>query len=79
MNKIALSLVAFAAISTAAFAAERTDIDPRDRGDYGSSVSVNTTQDSAAFAVGFEADTGRTLTAFERVTMQSWENENSGH
>ncbi len=76
MNKIILSLAALAALSTAALAA-RTDIDPRDR-DQNSGYWVQV-QDTAPLYVGRSATGKAGLTAYERVLLQSQENENSGN
>lgn len=77
MNKIILGLIAVASLSTVALASDRTDIDPRDRGQVaGVSVWSN---DSAPLYVEGNATHNSGLTSFERVQAQSAENENSGN
>ncbi|MCB1377485.1 MAG: hypothetical protein KDK89_03790 [Alphaproteobacteria bacterium] len=67
MKKIALSLVTLAALSSAAFAFERTDIDPRDRNwSYGSTAAPVTL--TSPFAVEQSAVP---MTNFERLTERS--------
>jgi hypothetical protein len=70
MNKFALGFLALTAISTAALA-ERTDIDPRDR------MPVAGT--SVVESEGAMMPAGGSLSAFERVQLQSAENENGGN
>ena len=77
MNKIILSLAALAALSTASFAAERTDIDPRDRDQTsGYTLQIN---EVAPLYVGSGIASKAGLTAFERTQLQSAENENGGN
>lgn len=77
MKKIVLTLAALAALSTAALA--RTDIDPRDRNDAGSSVNMvygtYAAPASSAFAVPGDDTAG--LSNFQRLTWQSIQNEDS--
>ena len=80
MKKIAISLIALTALSTAAFAGESRGYDLRDSdtyfGKYSTQVKVQPTG-SNALAVASE-NTG-TLTAFERMQKTAQENEVSGH
>lgn len=77
MKKIALTLAALAALSSAALASQR-GYDLRDSdtyfGKYATASQSNV--DVNAFAAA-EGKAG--LTAFERLQLQSQENENSGH
>lgn len=83
MKKIIIALAALATLSTASLA--RTDIDPRDRanGDINAASSAYVlsgggsavTSDASAFAV----EGGAGGSAFQRMMLQSQENENSGH
>lgn len=87
MKKIIITIAALAALTTASFAGQRTDVDARDRamgdinavgsafeqGFVGNDVSNN---GSAAFAID-DSRSGASLSAFERVTRQSIQNENS--
>lgn len=79
MKTISLSLIALAALSSAALASERTDIDPRDRNDTGSPLVMvggsYAVGDEAAFAVAYGDTSGSSN--FERLTMQSIINEDS--
>lgn len=77
MNKIILGLIAAASLSTAALASERTDIDPRDRAQT-EGVSV-WSSDTAPLLVNGHAVSKSGLTAYERLQLQSAENENSGN
>ena len=80
MKKIAISLLALAAVSTVAFAGESRGYDLRDSptyfGKYSNQVKNQSTS-SNAFAVAKE-NTGA-LTAYERMLQISKENENGGH
>jgi hypothetical protein len=75
MKKIALGLFALAALSTAAVANQRTDIDPRDRQQWSSSTTVQT----EAFAVKENTGSKTGLTAYERSRLQAAENESGGN
>lgn len=87
MKKIALSLIAIAALSTSALA--RTDIDPRDRdgATWAPAAAMSYATEAAAMKVKTIRYSGevmpdrdpKTLTAFERLQLQSMENENSGN
>ena len=70
MKKLALGLFTLAAISTSAFA-ERTDIDQRDR--------QPTASTSVVQSVGAMIGARGSSSAFERLQMQSAENENGGN
>ena len=79
MKKIAFSLVALAALSSNALAFKRADDDraraPAVESTYSSRSSSN---DSAAFtAAGEDGNAGRS--AYERLWLQSQENENGGN
>lgn len=79
MKKIAISLLALAAVSTVAFADQnRGDLrdSPTYFGKYSNQVKNKSTS-SNAFAVAKE-NTGA-LTAYERMLQTSKENENGGH
>jgi hypothetical protein len=73
MKKIAISLFALAAISTASFAADHDD-DHRSASAY-LGTQLNDKSTSANAIVIAKKETG-TLTAFERMNMIAWENEN---
>ena len=83
MNKLIITLAALAALSTATFAGQRTDVDLRDRmaGDINISGSIsggsvgNGTAQSAAFAVAAP----HAETAFERMNRLHLEYEFGGH
>jgi hypothetical protein len=74
MNKIAISLIALAALSTASFASGNRNYDLRDADTYNGQVSGN---------VGVNAFTidsnGRTLSNFERLKLNQKKNESSSH
>lgn len=78
MKKIAISLIALAAISTASFAADHSD-DQRGSdfyfGKYETQLKDKSTSANAMIIAKKEAGT---LTAFERMNMIAWENENEG-
>ena len=79
MKKITISLLALAAVSTAALADQnRGDVRDSDTyfGKYSNQVKKESTS-SNAFAVAKD-DTGA-LTAFERMKKTQEENENGGH
>ncbi|WP_373504637.1 hypothetical protein [Aestuariivirga sp.] len=75
MKKIALGLFALATLSTAALAADRTDIDPRDRQQWNGSTMVQT--EVAPFAVKQNIHSPARLTAYERSRLQAEANENN--
>jgi hypothetical protein len=79
MKKIAISLFALAAVSTAAFAGEFRGYDQSDSGTYigkHSNQAKNGSMSVNAFAAVKES-TGA-LTAFERMQRNAEENENDG-
>lgn len=82
MNKIALTLAALAALSSAALASQR-GYDLRDSdtyfGKYATASQSNVDVNAFAAAEGAAAEGKAGLTAFERLQLQSQENENSGH
>jgi hypothetical protein len=73
MNKIALSLVALAALSTASFAAGNRNWDLRDSPDNVGAYSAQTVN---AFAI---EKTGAGISNFDRLNMNSAKNESSSH
>jgi hypothetical protein len=76
MKKIAISLLALAALSTASFA-ERSDDDSTNRnGGYNTQLSASSTDANALFVAG--TNTG-SLTAFERINKNAAENSAGGH
>lgn len=79
MKKIAISLFALAAVSTAAFAGESRGYDLRDSdtyfGKYSNQLMDNSTSTSAITVM----DARRPVTNFERMKWQSEENENGGN
>lgn len=76
MKKIAISLVALAALSTASFAADHDD-DHRSASAYLGKYSTPLNDMSAsANAIVIAKKEAGTLTAFERMNMTAWENEN---
>jgi len=80
MKKFAISLLAMAAVSTAAFAGESRGYDLRDSDTYFGKYSNQAKNESTsvnAFAVARKS-TGA-LTAFERTQQIAEENENGGH
>ncbi|MDP1699358.1 MAG: hypothetical protein Q8L53_00145 [Aestuariivirga sp.] len=80
MKKFAISLLALAAVSTAALAGEGRNHDLRDSDTYFGKYSnqlKNESTSANAFAVT-NKDTGA-LTAFERVKKNQEKNENGGH
>jgi hypothetical protein len=81
MKKISLSLLAFAALSSAAFAGSNRNYDLRESPTYFGQYSENTagtsaTTDSKALAV--ETPAGG-MTNFERMNMNSIENDHGRH
>lgn len=82
MNKLILSLAAIAALSTASLASER-GYDLRDSDTYTGRYATNAQKPATSSKVtvnAFAVSGSKTgLTAFERVTQTSIENENSGH
>jgi hypothetical protein len=82
MNKIIISLVALAALSTASLASGNRSWDLRDApsidGKYAAQNSVNNDQSGFAFAAP-GSDTGSGLTAYERAMMNQETNSLSSH
>ncbi len=78
MNKLILSLAAIAALSTAALAGER-NYDLRDSDTFTGRFATQAQQaDVAVNAISASTD-DVALTAFERMTRTSIDNENGGH
>ena len=76
MKKIAISLIALAAISTASFAADHDD-DHRSASAYlGKYATQMKDMSTGANAIVIAKKEAGTLTAFERTNMIAWENEN---
>jgi hypothetical protein len=76
MKKIAISLIALAAISTASFAADHDD-DHRSASAYlGKYATQLNDKSTGANAIVIAKKEAGTLTAFERTNMIAWENEN---
>lgn len=78
MKKIAISLIALAAVSTAALAGPNRGSDPRDSDTYIGKYAVqleNKAASSDAFAVTTD---DRALSSFERMKWQSEQNEIDG-
>jgi hypothetical protein len=81
MNKIALSILALAAISTASFAAGGHSWDNRTEPNYGSSIhlrDVQFTGGASGYALAVSEEIGA-LTNFERLNMNSAKNELASH
>ena len=79
MKKIAISLIALAAVSTVAFAGENRGYDLRDSDTYFGKYSTQLTDKATNTSAISVMDAGRPLTNFERMKWTSAENENSGH
>ena len=79
MKKFALTLAALAALSSAAFASQR-GYDLRDSDTYfGKYATANQDSQSNSDVNAFAASGSETgLTAYERMLLQSQENENGG-
>ena len=78
MKKLILSLAAIAALSTASFAAER-NYDLRDSDTYTGRYATRAQPAPVSVdALAVSADVNG-LTAFERLTRTSIENDNGGH
>ncbi len=78
MKKIAISLIALAAVSTAVLAGPNRGSDPRDSDTYIGKYAVqleNEAVSSDAFAV---ANDDRVLSSFERMKRQAEQNEIDG-
>ncbi len=79
MKKIAISLIALAAVSTVALANSDRSFDPRDLdtyvGKYATRLSDQSTNSHALAVV----NDGQSLTSFERAKKISEENQNGGH
>jgi hypothetical protein len=79
MKKIAISLVALAAVSTVAFAGENRGYDLRDSDTYfGKYATQRKAPNANAFAFAVAMD-GQSLSAFERMKRLSEENSQGGH
>ena len=79
MKKFAISLLALAAVSTAAFANENRG-DVRDSDTYVGKYSNQVRNESTSVHALAVAKKGTgALTAFERMQQTAEENENSGH
>lgn len=79
MKKIAISLIALAAVSTVAFAGPNRGSDPRDSDTYIGKYAVqleNEATSSDAFAV---SNDDQALSSFERMKRQAEQNEIDGH
>jgi hypothetical protein len=77
MKKIAISLVALAAVSTVAFAGENRGYDLRDSDTYfGKYATRDKAPNADAFALAvMDGQDGQALSAFERMKMLSEEND----
>jgi hypothetical protein len=76
MKKFAISLLALAALSTASFAADHDDDHVNLSAYFGKyATQLNDTSTGANAIVIAKKEAG-TLTAFERMNMIAWENEN---
>ena len=80
MKKIAISLLALAAVSTVALAGESRGYDLRDSDTYFGKYSNQLKNESTSVnaLVVAKKNTGA-LTAFERMQQTAEENENGGH
>lgn len=79
MKKIAISLFALAAVSTAAFAGESRSYDLRDSDTYFGKYSKQLRDSSTSTSAITVLDAVRPVTNFERMKWQSEENENGGN
>jgi hypothetical protein len=78
MKKIAISVFALAAVSTAAFAGDNRGYDPRDaEGYFGKYSNVMTNEFASTSAIAV-MDADRPATSFEITKWQSEENDNGG-
>jgi hypothetical protein len=78
MKKIAISLFALAAVSSAAFANDNRGYDPRDSDGYLGQYSNQTANDSTSTSAIAVMGAGQAVTSFERMKWQSEENDNGG-
>ncbi|MDP1699359.1 MAG: hypothetical protein Q8L53_00150 [Aestuariivirga sp.] len=78
MKKIAVSLFSLAALSTAAFAGESRSYDLRDSDTYFGKYSNQMNDSSTSTNAITVMDSVRPLTNFERLMLQSEENQNGG-
>lgn len=76
MKKIALSFVTLAALSSAALAFERSDDDRVRAPAVGTTYSSS---ESAGFTAAGDANSKAGISAYERLQLQSQENENGGN
>ena len=74
MKKIAISLIALAAVSTVAFAGESRGYDLRESDTYFGKYSEQVNKRAVAVNALAAANDGQALTNFERVTKISQEN-----
>ena len=78
MKKIAISLFALAAVSTAAFAGESRGYDLRDSDTYFGKYSNQAMDNSISTNAMSVMDASRPAINFDRLKWQSEENENGG-
>ena len=78
MKKIAISLFALAAVSTAAFANDNRGYDPRDSDGYLGQYANQMRNDSTSTSAIAVMNDGQTATSFEIMKWQSEENDNGG-
>jgi hypothetical protein len=79
MNKIAISLIALAAISTASFAGSNRSYDLRDSDTYFGRYSTQLKDKSTSVNAVAAVEEGNTLTNFERLKKISEENDHGRH
>ena len=79
MNKIAISLIALVALSTASFAAGNRSNDLRESDTYFGKYSEQVSNSSVAVNALAAANDGQALTSFERLKKISEENDNGRH
>ena len=80
MKKIALSLIALAALSTVSYAAGNRSWDLRDSQYYNTSgVSEPARTDSSVMEAALAVESGAATTSFERLTKLSIENDQGRH
>lgn len=79
MNKIAISLIALAALSTASFAAGNRSNDLRESDTYFGKYSEQVNKSTVAVNALAAANDGQALTNFERLKKISEENDNGRH
>lgn len=79
MKKIAISLIALAALSTASFAAGNHSNDLRESDTYFGKYSVQVEGNAAAVNAFAAANDVQALTSFERLSKISAENDQGRH